>query len=60
MLRPRIHFEQVPLAVVLKNVEEMQSNENKPPKKQQTLKGKIENGRIQNARSDNGSNQERS
>lgn len=60
MSRSKIHFEQVPLAVVLKNAIEVQLNENKPTKKQQTLKGKVENGRIQNARSDNGSNKERS
>jgi len=53
VLRPRIHFEHVPLAVVLKNAEEVQSNENKPPKKRQTLDRRSENGRSENARGEN-------
>lgn len=51
MFQPRIHFEQVPIAVVLKNAEEVQSNENKPPKKRRT-----QNRRRENARSKNGRN----
>lgn len=49
MLRPRIHFEQVPLAVVLKNAEKVQPNENKPPKKRLA-----QNRRSENVRSENG------
>ena len=35
MLRPKAYFEQVPLAVVLKKAEEVQSNGNKQPKKRE-------------------------
>ena len=54
MLRPRIHFEQVPLAVVLKNATEVQSNENKPPKKRQAQNRRSKNARSENARGENG------
>lgn len=54
MLRPRIHFEQVPVAVVLKNAEEVRSNENKLPKKRLAQNRRSENGRSENARSGNG------
>jgi hypothetical protein len=54
VFRPTIHFEQVPVAVVLKNAEEVQSNEYKPPKKQLPQNRRIENERSENARSEDG------
>ena len=53
MLRPRIHFEKVPLSEVLKKTEEAPLTASKPPKKRRIQNRRIEIGVGENARSEN-------
>ena len=59
MLRPRIHFEKVPLTEVLKKTEEAPLTASKPPKKRRTQNRRIEIGGDENARSENATTEAR-